>query len=53
VTIPTSGYSIFGVEAIIGHTYVSLERDGEEGHQVIFRVIDATESNISLVYEYR
>ncbi len=35
---PDSGYYQFGVDAIIDHVYVSLAKEGETGHYVIFRV---------------
>jgi hypothetical protein len=35
---PTSGYYQFGVEALVGHTYVSPAKQGEVGHYIIFRV---------------
>ncbi len=31
-------YYLYGVPAIVGHTYVSLAKKGEEGHYIIFRV---------------
>jgi hypothetical protein len=37
VTPPETGYSP-SVPAIVGHTYVSLARRGEEGHYSVFRV---------------
>jgi hypothetical protein len=40
VTPPTSGYTTFNVDAVIGHTYVSLANENEAGHYTIFRVLD-------------
>ena len=40
VTIPEQGYEIFGVRAVVSHTYVSLGREGEEGHFIVFRVVE-------------
>jgi hypothetical protein len=39
VSIPTEGYTRFGVQAVVGHTIVALARDGEEGHFVVCRVM--------------
>lgn len=55
VIIPDEGYyEIFGVIAIVGHTYVSLAQEGEEGHFIIFRVLEIkTDSFVKLEYVYR
>jgi serine/threonine protein kinase len=38
ITPPDSGYYMYGVDAIVDHVYVSLAKEGEAGHYVIFRV---------------
>jgi hypothetical protein len=53
VEVPSSGYTWRGVEAIVGHTYVSLAKEGEEGHYIVFKVTTLTEDAVSLVYCYR
>lgn len=53
VEVPSSGYTDYGVEAIVGHTYVSLAKGGEEGHYIVFKVIALTEDSVSLGYYYR
>jgi len=53
VEAPSSGYTRYGVEAIVGHTYVSLAKEGEEGHYIVFKVITLTEDSVSLGYSYR
>lgn len=39
VTIPTTGYTRFGVACAVNHIYISLAQEGEEGHYVIFKVL--------------
>ena len=55
VTIPTSGYTRFGVNAVTGHTYVSLAQQGETGSHIVFRVTDlrADKSTVTIQYFYR
>lgn len=54
VSIPQSGYYKFGVTAVVGHTYVSLAREGEEGHYVVFRVEEIKpNASILLSFVYR
>ncbi|MEQ8546343.1 MAG: LamG-like jellyroll fold domain-containing protein, partial [Cyclobacteriaceae bacterium] len=43
VTIPSTGYNQFGVDAIPCHTYVTPAQAGETGH-IVFRVHDIEES---------
>jgi predicted phosphodiesterase len=38
VDIPKSGYTRRGVSAAVGHTYVSLAQEGEEGGYIVFRL---------------
>jgi len=55
VDIPTTGYSRFEVNAVLGHTYVSKAQKGESGSYITFRVIDisADKSNVTIQYFYR
>jgi len=55
VTVPSSGYSQAGVEAISGHTYVSLAADGEEDFYIIFKVqaLSTVSTTIDWIYVYR
>ncbi|MBN1482533.1 T9SS C-terminal target domain-containing protein [candidate division KSB1 bacterium] len=48
VDVPASGYNRFGVEPVVGHTFVSLARQGKEGTFIIFRVIGITDQNVTL-----
>jgi hypothetical protein len=50
--IPDSGYTRFGVPVVVGHTYVSLAEDGEEGNFVVFIVNAADEEKVSISYIY-
>ena len=53
VHIPEKGYQRFGVDVIIGHTYVSLAREGEEGHYIVFRAIELVAGDhVKLEYLY-
>jgi hypothetical protein len=52
VPIPTTGYNRFGVPVVAGHAYVSLAQDGEEGQYIIFNVVSATTSQVTLYYLY-
>jgi PKD repeat protein/RNA polymerase subunit RPABC4/transcription elongation factor Spt4 len=38
VAPPSSGYTRFGAATVVGHTYVSLAQEGEEGNYIIFKV---------------
>jgi formylglycine-generating enzyme required for sulfatase activity len=54
VTPPASEYQKYGVRAVVGHTYVSLAKAGEEGHYIIFRVIRlGGDRSVELEYYYR
>lgn len=55
VTIPTTGYTRFGVNAVLGHTYISKAQSGEFGSYIVFRVteISADKSTVTLQYFYR
>ena len=50
VTPPQSGYYKFGIPAIVGHVYVSLAREGNEGEYIIFRVLDIQVSDETVQY---
>ena len=52
VDIPASGYTRFGVPAVIGHTYVSLAQEGEEGSYIIFRVYSISGESVTIDYIY-
>jgi Zn-dependent metalloprotease len=53
IPIPASGYTRFGVPAVVGHTYVSLAQQGEEGNYVIFRIQNVNVDSVTIVYLYR
>ncbi len=53
VTIPFTGYTRFGVTAVLNHTYVALAQQGEEGNYIVFRVTDLPAANDRVVIEYR
>ncbi|MCP4965199.1 MAG: hypothetical protein GY926_08175 [bacterium] len=55
ITIPKSGYTRFGVDAVEGHTYVSKAQDGEQQSYIVFRVTDlgASKSTVTVQYLYR
>jgi len=53
VEVPKDEYDQYGVEAIVGHTYVSLAREGEEGHYIVMRVVRIGATSIVLDYCYR
>ena len=50
--IPQDGYYRHGVEAVAGHTYVSLTREGEEGHYIVFRVMALSALQVTIEYYY-
>ncbi len=52
VKTPTSGYTRFGVPVVVGHTYVSLAQQGEEGNYIIFRVKKVTPTSVDLDFLY-
>ena len=55
VIIPSSGYTRFGVSAIVGHTYISKAQEGESGGYIAFRVlaISADKSTVTIRYLFR
>ncbi len=53
VNIPDNGYTRFGVSAALGHTYVSLAQQGEEGNFIVFRVHAMTSENVTIDYVYK
>ena len=54
VVPPLTGYIHSGVAALVGHTYVSLAKAGEEGHYVIFRVTAiGDDKSVEIEYYYR
>lgn len=46
------GYTRFGVSAVVGHTYISLAHQGEEGSWIAFRVTDISADNSEVTIEY-
>jgi hypothetical protein len=54
VTIPTSGYTRFGVNAVVGNTYISKAQSGENNSFIAFRVTNmaADKSEVTLEYFY-
>ncbi|MBN2240076.1 MAG: exo-alpha-sialidase, partial [Dehalococcoidales bacterium] len=53
VQIPQTGYLKGFLFLTQGHTYVSLAREGEEGHYIVFRVTEAVAgSHVTLEYLY-
>ena len=52
VAIPANGYTRFGVPAVVGHTYVSLAQEGEEGSYIVFRVTSISGGSVTINYEY-
>jgi hypothetical protein len=55
VNIPSSGYTIFGVDAAADHTYISIAQEGETGSYIAFRVtaLSADKSEVTIRYLYR
>jgi len=55
VNITTSGYTRFGVNAVVGHTYLSKAQNEELGSYIVFRVTDisADKSTVTIQYFYR
>ena len=51
-TIPTSGYTQFGVPATIGHSYVSLAQVGEPGFFIFFTVTAKTSESVTIDWIY-
>lgn len=54
VAIPNENYLQQGVPAVLGHTYVSLAQEGEEGHVIVFRIaaISDNYSSVQILYLY-
>lgn len=52
VKTPPSGYTRFGVPVVVGHTYVSLAQQGEEGNYIVFRVKKVTPTSVDLDFLY-
>ena len=55
VAYSSSGYTRFGVNAVVGHTYLSLAQNGEGSNFIVFRVqsIGAGNSTVTIKYLYR
>jgi len=52
VNIPNAGYTRFGVDAVVGHTYVSMAQEGEEASYIAFRVTEMSGDNSEVTVEY-
>ena len=52
IDIPADGYNAFGVEAIIGLSYVSRAATSEPDHYILFRVTAATATDATLDWLY-
>jgi PKD repeat protein len=54
IPTPSSGFTQAGATAVVGHVYVSLAQQGEEGNYITFRVtaIAADLSTVTLDYLY-
>jgi len=55
VSIPNTGYTKFGVNAVAGNTYISKAQEGEAAGYIAFRVlsVSADKSKVTLRYLYR
>jgi hypothetical protein len=55
VNIPNTGYTRFGVAAVLDHTYMSIAQEGETASYIAFRVtaISADKSKVTIRYLYR
>lgn len=49
IPMPNSGYTIFGVKAIVGHYYIAIDGD-EESSYIIFKVNKIGEGSVVLSY---
>ncbi|MCP4216138.1 MAG: hypothetical protein GY765_15925, partial [bacterium] len=52
VTIPSRGYTRFGVVAITGNTYVVQAGQDEEGNFIVLKVLEVDNEKISIEYLY-
>ncbi len=52
VSIPQTGYTRFGVNAVPGRTYVALAQQGEEGSYIVFRIFKASGTCVIIDYLY-
>jgi hypothetical protein len=54
VVPPAAGYNKYGIPAVLGHTYVSNAKDGEDGHFIIFRIVNfGADGSVEIDYYYR
>ncbi len=53
INIPNSGFTRFGVNAVVDHTYMSLAQEGETGGYIAFRVSAIGKSSLTIRYLYR
>jgi len=49
---PETGYTRFAVQAVVGHTYVSLAREGLVDCYIVFRVTSISAGSVTLDYEF-
>jgi len=52
VTVPSTGYTRFGVKVVVGNTYAALAQQGEEGNYIVFRVLASDVETVTLEYRY-
>ncbi|TET10307.1 MAG: hypothetical protein E3J86_06075 [Candidatus Thorarchaeota archaeon] len=52
VNIPNTGYTRFGVDAVAGHTYVSMAQEGEDASYIAFRVTEMSGDSSEVTVEY-
>lgn len=55
ISLPTTGYNRYGVNAVLGHVYVSKAHTSSDGHFIIFRVMGliAETSSVEVEFLYR
>jgi uncharacterized repeat protein (TIGR02543 family) len=53
IPVPSFGYNQFGVPAVVNHKYVSLAQTGEEGHYIIFEVINISDTYCAIEWLYK
>jgi hypothetical protein len=47
-SIPTAGYTQFGVPAVVGHSYVAIANTGEPGDYIFFQVTALTANSVTI-----
>jgi len=51
-SLPESGYCRSGVEAVVGHSYVALAHETEEGYYILFTVTDLHDYSVTIEWVY-